>query len=241
VVAASTAERLWPGENPVGKRFRIGDRGRPPFEVIGVAGDARNISLTQSPPPTVYVPYWQQFSFALSLAVKTAHEPKALSPVIRAIIRQIDPQIPVPSFQTMEEIVSDSVAQRRFQMNLVMLFAMAALLLASLGIYGVVSYAVSQRTNEVGIRMALGAQRAQIRRLVIGQSAFPVVAGLAAGTLAALAMGRFLKSLLFGISPADPAVVAAATALLTLVALSAALVPAQRATRVDPAVALRHD
>jgi putative ABC transport system permease protein len=241
VVAASTAQRLWPGENPLGKRFSIGDPTRPPFEVIGVAPDVQTISLTQKAPATVYVPYWQQLSFTISLVAKTEQEPKSLAPSIRAAIRQIDPELPVPAFQTMAGIVADSVAERRFQMNLVILFGAAALLLASLGIYGVVSFSTLQRTNEMGIRLALGARRRHVRGLVIGRSLVPVVAGLAAGTGLALALGRFLKSLLFGISASDPLTIGGAAAALALVAFGAASIPAQRLTRVDPAVALRHE
>ncbi len=141
----------------------------------------------------------------------------------------------------MEDIVAESVAQRRFQMSLVLLFAAAALLLASLGIYGVVSYSVAQRTNEMGIRMALGAQPGNIRRMVLGQSLLPVCAGLVAGVTASIALGRVLGSLLFGVSAWDPATISCVVSLLIAIAATATLPPVQRATRVDPASALRYE
>jgi putative ABC transport system permease protein len=157
------------------------------------------------------------------------------------VIRQVDPEVPVPASRTMEEIVSASVSDRRFQLRLVLLFAAAAVLLASLGIYGVVSTSVAQRTGELGIRMALGAQPARIRALVLGQSLRPVLLGLAVGLAVAAASGRLVSGLLFDVSSLDPATFAGVGATLTAVALTASYVPARRATRVDPVVALRDE
>jgi len=241
LLSTVTAERLWPGENPVGKRFRMGAEDSPLIEVAGVVGDVRGVSLNKTPSLTVYVPYWQRFQNQASLAVRTSLDPMAASSAIRAAIRQVDRELPVPAFRTMEEIVSESVAQRRFQMSLVLLFAAAALLLASLGIYGVVSYSVAQRTNEMGIRMALGAQPGSIRRMVLGQSLLPVCGGLVAGVVASMALGRLLGSLLFGVSAWDPATIASVLILLITVAASATLPPVRRATGVDPASALRYE
>jgi ABC-type antimicrobial peptide transport system permease subunit len=187
------------------------------------------------------VPYWQRFQNQASLAVRTSIDPLAASSAIRAAIRQVDRELPVPAFRTMEDIVAESVAQRRFQMSLVLLFAGAALLLASLGIYGVVSYSVAQRTNEMGIRMALGAQPGNIRRLVLRQSLLPVCAGLVAGVMASVALGRVLGGLLFGVRAWDPATISAVLTLLIAVAATATLPPVRRATRVDPASALRYE
>jgi ABC-type antimicrobial peptide transport system permease subunit len=165
----------------------------------------------------------------------------AAAPMLRAAIHEVDPDLPVPAIRTMDALVDASVAQNRFQMTLVLLFAAAALLLASLGIYGVVSYSVGQRTSEMGIRMALGAQPSRIRGLVVWQGLAPVAAGLAAGIAASLALGRLLGTLLFGVRAGDPATIGGVSGLLILVAAAATYIPARRATRVDPAIALRDE
>ena|SRR2546428_95002 len=139
------------GENPIGKRFRFGPPTRPMIEVVGLVNDVRGTRLDLNPALTVYRPYWQEGFLGISLTVKTASEPIAMSSAIRKILRDMDAELPIPQFRTMDDIVKGSVAQRRFQMNLILLFALAAIVLASLGIYGVVSYAVAQRTNEIGI------------------------------------------------------------------------------------------
>jgi putative ABC transport system permease protein len=241
LVSELTAERIWPGQNPIGKRFRIGGDESPLVEVTGVVGDVHGVSLNRTPSLTVYVPYWQRSWERVALAVKTATAPLAASSAIRAAIREVDPELPVAAFRTMDEIVSESVAQRRFQLALVLLFALAALLLASLGIYGVVAYSVSQRTSEMGIRMALGASLSSIRSLVLRQSLLPVAIGLAIGLAASVALARLLESLLFGVGAADPVTIAGVIAVLAVVAAAAAYLPARRATRVDPLSALRYE
>jgi putative ABC transport system permease protein len=241
LVSPLTAARLWPGHNPLGKRFQVGGDQSPLNEVVGIAGDVRGVSLNKNPSATVYLPYWQRNFNQASLAVKTAMDPLAASSAIRKAIREVDPELPVPAFRTMDEIVAESVAQRRFQMTLVLLFAVMALLLASLGIYGVVSYSVAQRTNEMGIRVALGASRAGIRSLVLRQSLPPVMLGLGAGVVASLALSRVLSSLLFGIGPGDPVTILGVITLLSAVAIVAAYIPARRATQVDPITALRYE
>jgi putative ABC transport system permease protein len=241
LVSALTAERFWPGQNPIGKRFQIGGEKSAYIEVSGVVGDVRGASLNSIPALTVYIPYWQRFYNEGSLAVKITANPASAASAIRTVIRQIDPEMPVPAFRTMEDIVAESVAQRRFQMSLVLLFAVAATLLASLGIYGVVSYSVAQRTNEMGIRLALGARPGSIAGLVLRQGLLPVAAGLAAGVAASLALGRILGSLLFGVSAWDPITIGLVVALLSAVALAATYLPAHRATHVDPVTALRYE
>ena len=245
VVAESVAERVWPGQNPVGQRFRLGPDTAPLVEVVGVVGNVRGVSLIERPTLHVYLPYWQSeaslYSDQVSLVLRTATTmPEAFS-AIRLAVREIDPELPVPAFRTMEETVDESVALRRFQMNLVLLVAAAAMLLASLGIYGVVSHGVAKRTNEIGIRMALGAQAGDVQRLVFGQSGWPVAAGVAAGLIASMPFSRLLRSLLFGIGPTDGLTMWAAAALLGTAAAAAMYLPARRATRVDPLLALRGD
>ena len=239
VISAMTAARLWPGKSAVGKRLIQGMGHLGPIEVVGVVVDVRGASLNHAPTNTVYVPYWQDSNYKVSLAVRTALPAATVGAAIRAAVRQMDAQMPAPEVRTMEELLAASVAPRRFQMTLVLLFAVAALLLASLGIYGVVSYSVGQRTGEMGIRMALGAQPGAISGMVLRQGIGPVAAGLAVGVASALGLGRLLGSLLFGVKAADPATMAGVVALLAAVAALASWVPARRATRIDPAVALR--
>jgi len=246
VVSAITADRLWPGQNPLGKRFKIGgkigDTDAPFIEVSGVVGDVRSVSLERAPGLTVYVPYWQRRTWGgPSLAVKTAAEPRALSSSVRSAIHGIDSELPIPRFETMEEVVDESLAQRRFQMDLVLIFAAAALLLAILGIYGVISYSVALRTNEMGIRMALGAHGANILKLILGQAMTPVAIGIGGGLVTFLGAGRLMTGLLYGVAPMDGATIVSVVLILAGVAALASVVPARRASRVDPLVALRYE
>jgi predicted permease len=242
VVSALTADRLWPGQNPLGKRFKIGDTDGSFIEVSGVVGDVRSVSLDRAPGLTVYVPYWQRRTWGgPSLAVKTAVEPLALSSSIRSAIHGIDSELPIPRFETMEEVVDESLAQRRFQMDLVLIFAATALLLATLGIYGVISYSVALRTNEMGIRMALGAHGTNILGMVLRQAMVPVAIGIGGGLVTFLAAGRMLAGLLYGVAPTDGATIVSVVLILVTVAALASVVPARRASRVDPLVALRYD
>ena len=242
VVSAVTAERLWPGQNPLAKRFKVGDPDGPLIEVAGVVGDVRGVSLDKAPSLTVYVPFWQGRTWGgPSLAVKTAGDPLAVSSSIRSAIRRIDSELPVPPFETMEQVVEKSVAQRRFQMNLILFFAVTALVLASLGIYGVVSYSAALRTNEVGIRMALGARGADIVHMILGQAMAPVAVGLFAGIAASLAVGRLLSGLLYGVASVDAVTITSVVFTLAAVAALAGFIPARRAARVDPVTALRYE
>jgi len=242
LVSALTAERLWPGQNPLGKRFKIGDPDGPFIEVTGVIGDVRGVALEKAPSMTVYVPYWQRGTYGgPSLAVRTAADPLAISSAIRDAIRRLDSELPVPPFQTMQQIVDESVAQRRFQMSLILLFAVAALVLASLGVYGVVSYSVALRTNEMGIRMALGARHADILLTIVQQAMAPVAMGLASGLAASLVAGRLMAGLLYGVTPADAMTIISVLLTLAAAAVAAIVIPAWRATRVDPVTALRYE
>jgi predicted permease len=238
VISQRVAERLWPGQDPVGRQFGHNDNEM--YQVIGVSADVR-VSLHQDPVLTVYLPYWDRARSNASVVVRTAMDPRAIAAAVRAEIWKIDPEVPVPAMRTMGQLVSDSVGQQRFQMLLLASFAGGALLLASLGIYGVVSYSVSRRRNEIGIRMALGARGADVYRMVLRQGLAPVVLGLFAGVAVALAVGRILSSLLFQVSPTDPLTIGIVTLLLGAVAVVACSVPAVRAMRVEPMNALRYE
>ena len=238
ILSQGTAQRLWPGRSALGRRIQHNETLE---EVVGVAADTRSTSLDKNPVLIIYVPYWQRPRTAASLLVRTAMDPRGIAVAVREAIRQTDPDVPVPKMQTMRQVMSDSVAGRRFQMMLVILFAATALALAGFGIYGVVSYSVTRRRTEMGIRMALGAGAADVQRMVLWQGIRPVAVGLAAGIVVALAAGRVLSSLLFEVSAHDPATIAAVSAVLLAVAVAAALVPARRATRVDPMSALRFE
>ena len=238
IISQATAQRLWPGQRALGRRMLHNEE---TVEVVGVTADIRSTSLDKDPVLMIYLPYWQRPRLGAALLVRTAMDPRGIAAGVRELVRQVDPDVPVPEMKTMEEVMSDSVAQRRFQMMLVILFAAAALALAGFGIYGVVSYSVARRRTEMGIRMALGAGAGGLQRMVLWQGIRPVVAGLAAGIVAALAAGRILGSLLFQVSPSDPATIAGVALVLLLVSAAAALLPARRAARVDPMTALRFE
>jgi putative ABC transport system permease protein len=241
VVGLSIAARAWPGRNPIGQRFHYGPPTNPDTEVVGVVNDVVGVSLDAGPALAVYVPYWQGFFFSTSFAVRTTADPTAMSSAIRIIMHNIDPQLPLSGFRTMDDVVEGSVSQRRFQTNLVLLFAVAAILLAGLGVYGVLSYGVAQRTTEIGIRLALGADRGAVLRMVLRQALGPVALGLAAGVLLAPATGSALRSMLFGVTSQDPATIIGTSLILITAALLAAYLPARRASKVDPLIALRYE
>ena len=238
IVSASLAQRLWGTQNPVGRKLNDNDT---LLEVAGVTPDFRSTSLDRDPVNMLYIPYWQRPRLGASLLVRTAMDPRSLAATLRRAVWDIDAEATVPEVRTLEEVLALSVAGRRFQMMLVLLFAAAALALAAFGTYGVLSYAVTRRTAEMGIRMALGAEQGDVLRMVLRQGMLPVFAGLACGAAAALAIGRYLESLLYHVSPRDPVAFAVSGTVLLLVSAGACLIPAVRATRVNPIEALRFD
>jgi len=238
VLSQKAAKRLWPDvPNPVGRRFIAEDN--KPVVLIGIAADVR-ATLQDEAPPTVYYPYWQRVPGSAYLVVRTAANANAAA-ALRAALRSEDAQLPLPPIRTMEEVVERSVSERRFQMTLIVGFAVAALLVAILGIYGVVSYSVTRRRNEIGIRMALGAQRSQLLALVMRQGMAPVVLGLAAGIGVAYFLAQAIRGLLFDIQPADPTTISLVAAILLAVGILACLIPAHRAATTDAISALRID
>jgi predicted permease len=246
MVSLKTAQRMWPGQDPIGRRFQLG--GGDNFvadqdawvTVIGVVGDVRSI-LKQTPNMTVYLPYWQRDRAYFALVVRTAMDPLAITPALRAAIHSLDRELVVPRPMTLEDVVDSSVRQRRFQMALVLAFAIAALLLAAIGVYGVVSQSVMQRTKEIGIRLALGAPRASLWMTIARHGLTPMIAGLAVGMAGALVATRSLAGLLFGVPPTDPATYGAVAGVLLLAGLVACWLPARRAARIDPLEALRQE
>jgi putative ABC transport system permease protein len=237
IVSEGLAHLLWPGQEAVGRRVMDGGS---PRVVIGVAGDVR-ADADKPPVAMIYRPYWDWPPRRAILVARAAGDPRSVAGAMRAAVRNVDSDVPLAEIRTMQEILDQSVAQRRFQMRLAAAFAAAALLLAALGIYGVVSYSVARRTNEIGIRMALGAGAPRIYQMVLRHAMTPVVLGLLAGLAGALAAGRVLASLLYQVNPRDPELLAAAALLLAAVGLAASLVPARRAMRMDPLQALREE
>jgi putative ABC transport system permease protein len=242
VVSEAVARILWPGENPIGKRVTSCGGSRPAsgLEVVGVAADVR-ADVEKEAPLTVYEPHWSATGTRVYFALRTAGHPLAAAGDLRRVLRSIDPNLPMMQAETMEQILDESVAARRFQLNLAIGFAVFALGLASLGIYGVISYAVARKTPELGIRLALGARTSALALMVIRQGMMPVLAGLAAGTVAALFVGRFIASQLYGVTARDPYTLAGVALLLTAVGICACWIPARRAMRINPLNAIRFE
>jgi len=241
LVSEKTAKTLWPGRNPLGQQFTRGDPSEKPFTVVGVVADAHTISLAIPDPMLVYVPYWYRCDQAAGLVVRTRQDPSAMANAIRQTIWSVDRNVPVPAIRTLGGVVADSVANQRFEMDLLLLFASSALLLAGLGVYGVVMYSVVQRSRELGLRIALGAQRAGIYQLVLRDGLVPVAFGAVAGVALAFVSARVASSLLFQVSPYDPAVAIAAVSILLAISAVACLLPARRAASIEPMQALRNE
>jgi len=237
LINETLARRFIPGEDPIGKHLITFGR---PHEIAGVVGDARQGALNLPPSPEIYFPNTQRaFGQQVSLVVRTNVDPASLGDAVRRAAQSVNPDAPVFRVRTMREVIAGSMAQERFNTILMTLFAVVAMLLGAVGLYGVMAYSVTQRTREIGIRVALGARRADVLRLVIRQGLRLVALGLALGLMAALALTRLMKRLLFEVSATDPMTFAGVALLLALVALLACWIPARRAANVDPMVALR--
>jgi putative ABC transport system permease protein len=255
IINQSMAKKYWPKGDPIGQRITIGKELGPQFEeptrqIVGVVGDVRESGLRNSDQPVMYVPQSQVTDpltqlansvLPLSWAIRTATDPSALSSAIQREILAVDGQLPVSKIRTMEQVVSESTARQNFNMLLLSIFAGMALLLAAIGIYGLMSYTVEQRTQEIGIRMALGAGRGDMLKLIVRQGMLLAGIGVVIGLAAAFGLTRLLASLLFGVKTTDPLTYAAVALVLTLVALFACYVPARRATKIDPLIALRYE
>jgi predicted permease len=242
MVSTALARRSFPHENPIGKKILTGwdPRTMQWMTIVGVAGDVRMDSPGTAPGAEIYMPYQQHPRGDMHVIVRTAGEPMAAGPALERTSHQLNPEVPV-RLTTMDKLLGDSVAAARFRSLLLAVFAGLALLLAMAGIYGVMAYVVGQRTAEMGLRMALGADRRDIVRMVLGQVARLAVAGLAAGTIGSIAATRLLESLLYGVKPRDPVVYGAMLALLGVVAMAAGMAPAWRAAHIEPLEALRQE
>ena len=244
VISETMARRYWPGEDAVGKRIAVGRIRKPEdwVQVVGVAKDVRQFELNAEPKPQMYLTYRQMGFFdSRDLVVKTDVDPASMAATVRKAVWEIDKDQPVSNIQTMDQILAESIARQRFSMLVLAIFAAVALVLAGVGIYGVMSYSVAQRTHEIGIRMALGAQTGAVLKLAVGYGMKLVIAGIAIGLIAAFALTRVMSTLLFGVTATDPTTFALISLLLIAVAVLASYVPARRATRVNPIIALRYE
>jgi putative ABC transport system permease protein len=239
VVSDSLVRKFFGDTDPIGRRIVLSWNNQGPDEIIGVVADVRSTSLEEEPRGASYLPP-ARFAYPfMTIAVKTAQDGASIVPSLVNAVHELDPDVPIADIRPMADVISTSTAQRRLTTTMLSIFAAVALVLAAVGIYGVISYAVTQRTQEIGIRMALGAQRAAVLRMVVGQAMTLTIAGIAIGALGAFALTRLMTKLLFNVSPGDPFTFAAVAALLAAVAAIAGYVPGLRATRVDPVVALR--
>jgi putative ABC transport system permease protein len=240
IVSQSTAKRFWGDLDPLGRVLHPSAVPKLAYSVIGVVGDVRDTALDQEN-PQLYYPIAARLGGLMDVVVRTGASPDSMLPAVRQKIRELDPQLALANIRTEDQWLSNSAAQPRLNSVLFGVFASIALLIASIGIYGVLAYSVSQRTSEIGVRMALGATRTHVLRLIVTEGVAVTAVGVGAGLLGALALGRVLASLVFGVQVHDPATFSVAAVTLALVALAASIVPALRASRVDPMVALRHE
>ncbi|HEX3684518.1 MAG TPA: ABC transporter permease [Bryobacteraceae bacterium] len=247
VINSSMAKKFWPGEDPLGKQVGVFNPRWPARTIVGIVADIKHISLREDASPEMYVPYtqdeikvWPSMQ-TMQMAVRTKVDPNSMTGSVRESIRAVDPGLPMARVVALTRLVDDSMTQPRFAMVLLGSFAGLAVVLACIGMYGVISYGVAQRTREIGIRMAIGAQRQDVFRMVIWQGVRLAGAGIAIGLLGALALTRLMTSFLYGVRPTDPLTFATVSLMLAAVALAACYVPARRATRVDPMISLRYE
>lgn len=237
------AQQFWPGENPVGKRIRTGglDSKDAPLEIVGVVGQIKQDSLDANSRIAFYMPQSQYPTQAMNVVLRSDVAPASLTSAIKAQLREVDPDLPIYNVRTMDGRVQESLARRRFGVVMLSLFAMLALALATIGIYGVMAYMVGQGTREIGIRVALGALPRDILRMVVGQGMALALTGVAVGLVGAFTLTRLIRSFLFGVRASDPLTFVAIAAMLALITLAASYIPARRAARIDPMVSLRSD
>jgi putative ABC transport system permease protein len=247
IISSAFARRYFPKEDPIGKRIEIGGGEGPSRaryktrEIVGIVGDLRTENLAKEPAPTYYVPLPQLMWSVPTLVVRTAGMPADLAPQVARVLREMDAEAPLYEIRSMEDYLALDLGRARFQTVLLGLFAGVALLLTAVGLYGVMAQSVAQRTQEIGIRMAMGATRENVRAMVLRRGTLLSLSGTLIGVLGALALARLIESLLYQIPPRDPMTYVSVCAILAAVALLATYVPAVRATRLDPMVALRYE
>jgi putative ABC transport system permease protein len=245
VINEAMAHAFWPNEDPVGKRMAIGESSKDTSwrTIVGVVGSVRHAGLTEEPVPCAFIDYRQDLESwsRMAFVMKTSTEPSSLTSTVRSSLVAIDPQQPVYAIEPLEKLIEGSVAPRRFVMSLIGSLAFVALALALVGIYSVISFSVSERTREIGIRMALGAKRRDVLRMILGQGMRVSAVGIVMGLAIALGLTRLLRTLLFEVSATDPVTFVLVAMTMSLIALMACYLPARRATRVDPLVALRDE
>lgn len=241
IINETLAQRIWPGEDPTGQRLKWGplEGDWPWLEVVGVVADVKLNGVERDAPSQAYVPFAQHPTGLQWLVARTAGDPLQVAAAVERTIHALDKDLPVVSIRSMEQLLGRSMAQRRLTLFLLVSFAALALLLAAVGIYGVISYSVRQRTHELGIRMALGAQTGDVLKLILKQGLRLTLLGVVIGLGAAFALTRWMETLLFNVRPTDPLTYTVIACVLTLVALFACYIPARRATKVDPMIALR--
>jgi putative ABC transport system permease protein len=237
VINEQMAAQFWPGRDPIGRRLV---RSRVTREIVGIVGGVRHFGLDREVTPEMYTPHTQQPSYhTMTLVIRTASDPAALVPLVRRELSALDREVPIANVRTMQDLVSASTTQPRFRTLLITAFALVAVVLAVVGVAGVIAYTVSRRTQEIGVRVALGATRHQVVALLVGQGLVPTAIGIVVGLAGAIGVARVLAGLLFGVSATDPTVLAGAVGLLAVSAVAAAYVPARRAAAVSPLDALR--
>jgi predicted permease len=243
LIDQTMATRYWPNADPIGKRLKFGSRASqaPWMTVVGIVGNIKTESFDQADQPHLYIPILQGAGYAMAVYLRTGPSPEGFAQPLREQVQAVDHDLPVFGVQKLEDVVAASLANRRFAVQMIGLFGLVALLLAGVGIYGVMSYTVTQRTHEIGIRLALGAQARDVLRMVVRQGLTLAVIGVGIGLVGAFALTRLISSLLYGVSATDPITFLIIAGLLTLVALLACYIPARRATRVDPLIALRYE
>jgi putative ABC transport system permease protein len=242
IINGAMARRWWPGHDPVGRRFKLGprDSDRPWYTVVGVVGDMRRQGLEREPIPQIFQSLAQNPPPSVDLFIRTSSDdPLAMAGALRAAVRRAEKNVPIYGVAALEEQLGTYLTQRRFQSSLLTGFSFVALLMAAVGVYGLLQYSIATRTQEIGLRMAIGAEAGDIFRMFIGEGLTLSLTGLALGLVAAWWLGRTVSSLLFGVTASDPLTLAAVSLLLTAVATAACYVPARRAMTVDPVVALR--
>ena len=239
IINQAFAHRYFPNDDPLGKRIKIDEQGEPWQTIVGVTASIHHAGLSVEADPEIFSPYLQNSWSTMAFVVRTQGNPQNLAAALRSQVWAVDKDQPISQMSTMDRIVADSLAGRRLNLVLLGSFAAVALVLALMGIYGVISYAVLQRTGEIAIRMALGAQRASVWKLILTQGAALSVAGIVIGVIASLAFTRLMSSMLFQVHSMDPVTIAVMSAVVMATALLASFIPARRATRIDPMAALR--